>query len=404
MASHASSTSTPAPLTIPGWVKQLPLLLIVGGGLLALIGAAVNIKQFAYSYLLAFMVFLSLGLGALFLVILHHIMDAGWSVPIRRFVEHLSNLLPVMGILFLPIALLAKKIYPWMSLDPKTDHSLHVKEVLFNPIAFYVVAAGLFIVWTFLARGLRGASLEQDKTGSVACTYKMRRYAAVGIFLFAITLTLAVIFWMKSLQHQWFSTMYGVYYFAASVWLTLATSYVIALVLRRTGHLTHVLRDRQFHDMGVLMFAFTVFYAYVNFSQYFLIWNAAIPEETFWYIQREKGSWWGIGMIILFGHFVIPFLLLLRIDTKLNPAVMIPLCIWAWVMHFCDMSFNIMPLLHPDGFVLHWIDLGCVALFAGVLSKVFLKNLNRYPVFPQKDPRMAEALGIHVEAEPAVVK
>lgn len=397
MASNASNHHSSETMTIPGWVKQLPLLLIAGGGVLALAGAVVNTKQFAYSYLLAFMVFLSLCLGSLFLVILHHIMDAGWSVPIRRFVEHLANLAPVMAVLFIPIAILAKQIYPWMSIDPKTDHALHAKDVLLNSAAFYAVAAGLFVVWTFLARGLRNASLEQDKTGSSACTYVMRRYAAVGIFLFAITLTLAVIFWMKSIQHQWFSTMYGVYYFAASVWLTLSTSYVIALVLKRTGPLKDVVGNRQFHDLGVLMFAFTVFYAYVNFSQYFLIWNAAVPEETFWYVQRERGSWWGVGMVILFGHFVLPFLLMLRIDAKLNPAVMIPLCVWAWMMHFCDMSFNIMPVLHPEGFVLHWMDVGCMALFGGVLSKVFLTNLHRHPMFPQRDPRMAEALGVHVE-------
>ena len=156
--------------------------------------------------------------------------------------------------------------------------------------------------------------------------------------------------WMKALEYQWFSTMYGVYYFAGSVWVTLATLYVLTLVLQRAGRLSGVVHNRTFHDIGVLFFAFTVFYAYIAFSQYFLIWNAAMPEETFWYVQREKGSWWDIGMLMIFGHFLFPFLLMLRIDTKLNLAVMIPLCIWAWLMHFCDMSFNIMPVLHPDNF------------------------------------------------------
>lgn len=191
--------------------------------------------------------------------------------------------------------------------------------------------------------------------------------------------------------------MYGVYYFASSVWLALATTYVIALVLKRTGPLEHVVGNRQFHDIGVLFLTFTVFYAYITFSQYFLIWNAAIPEETFWYVKRERGSWWGIGMLILFGHFVVPFLLLLRIDFKLNAAVMIPLCVWAWMMHFCDMSFNIMPVLHPEGFKLNWIDVACMAFFAGVLSKVFLKDLNSHPVYPQRDPRIAETMGVYVE-------
>src|SRR5204863_4251764 len=144
--------------------------------------------------------------------------------------------------------------------------------------------------------------------------------------------------------------MYGVYYFAGSVWVTLCTLYLLALFLQRTGPLSGVVHRKQFHDTGVLLFAFTVFYAYVTFSQYFLIWNAAIPEETFWYVQREKGSWWDIGMLMIFVHFLLPFLLLLRIDAKLSLAVMIPLCACNCAMHFIDMSWNIMPKLRPDHF------------------------------------------------------
>ncbi len=145
----------------------------------------------------------------------------------------------------------------------------------------------------------------------------------------------------------------------------------------------------------MLLFTFTVFYAYIAFSQYFLIWNAAIPEETFWFVQREKGSWWDIGMLLIFGHFALPFLSLLRIDAKLSLTLMIPLCVWVWMMHFADMSFNIMPVIHPGGFVLHWIDLACLAFFAGVLSLVFIKYFKSAAPYPVKDPRLREALGVH---------
>ena len=172
----------------------------------------------------------------------------------------------------------------------------------------------------------------------------MRFLAALGIFLFGFSLTLGAILWMKSLQWQWFSTMYGVYYFAGSVWLTVGTVYVITMHLAKTGPLTPVIQPVIFHDIGKLFFAFTVFYAYIAFSQYFLIWNANIPEETFWYILREKGSWWSVGMLMIFGHFFLPFLLLLRIDTKMSFTVMLPLAAWAWIMHLCDLSFNIIGL------------------------------------------------------------
>lgn len=391
--SHQKSTSLDA-----FWTTQVPLGLAGIGGLVGLIGLFMNPGQFAHSYLLAFMFFLSIALGALFLVIIHHLFDANWSVPIRRFLEHQACLLSFMAILFIPIAIMAKPlIYAWMSADPEHDHALHVKHALFNMPMFYIVAVLLFGVWTWLTRSLRNASLEQDRTGSPECTHRMRKLAAGGIYIFAFSLTFAAIFWMKSLEHQWFSTMYGVYYFAASVWTTLATTYLITVYFTRTGLLKDVVTTRTFHSIGVLLFAFTVFYAYIHFSQYFLIWNAAIPEETFWYVERESGSWWDIGMLLIFGHFAIPFLLLLRIDAKLNFSLMVPLCIWAWAMHYCDMSFNIMPLIHPDNFVPHILDFSCMLFIGGLLAWKFFKDVQSHPAYPQKDPRIAESMGVYVE-------
>jgi hypothetical protein len=406
-----------SPLSLGKW-SWVPLALVALGGLGVLIGAVVPSlrMQLGYSYLIAFMFFLSLCLGGLFLVLIHHLFDAYWSVPIRRFCEHMAFLLPVMAGLFIPIALLAPKIYPWMNLDSHADHALHAKAALINKPAFYIVALILFAIWSWLSYNLRFWSLQQDKTGSVLCTRKMRMHAAWGIFAFALTLTLAAIFWMKTLQHQFFSTMYGVYYFAGSVWTTMATVYVIALALKKAGPLRDVVRERQFHDIGVLFLAFTVFYAYIHFSQYFLIWNAAIPEETFWYVMREKGTWWDVGMLIVFGHFVIPFLLLLRIDAKLFFPLMLALAGWAWLMHFLDLVYNITPVLQvyrnalampgelsrnlalatPDGFALHPLDFACMAFIGGVLTVIFLKYFNSHPPFPQKDPRMAETLGVYV--------
>jgi len=406
MASHAAVapvSHSPSAGVSPGWAR-LPFLLASIGGVGALLGILVPglQKQFAFSWLLAFMFYLSLMLGGLFLVILHHLFDAQWSVPIRRINEHLACSAPTLAVLFLPIlanALIAgpdKALFAWMHADAAHDHALYAKKALFNKPTWVVVSLVLFGVWHFLSNGFRKASLEQDRTGSAACTHRMRFLAALGIFLFALSLTLGAILWMKSLQWQWFSTMYGVYYFAGSVWLTVGTVYVITIHFSKNGPLSSVVQPVTFHDIGKLFFAFTVFYAYIAFSQYFLIWNAHIPEETFWYVLREKGSWWSIGMLMIFGHFFLPFLLLLRIDTKMSFTVMLPLAAWAWLMHFCDLSFNIMPVLHPDGFGIHWLDLACFAFMGGILAKGFIRNFNAHPPFPQKDPRMAECLGIHL--------
>jgi hypothetical protein len=386
-----------APLDLSRW-RNVPMILLVGGGILSVIGLIAKPKEFAYSWLLAFMFFLSLCLGALFLVIAHHLFDAGWSVPIRRFCEHIACLLfPWMLIAFLPIAFFAKTIYKWLNVNPAVDHALAAKQPLFSYPMFFVVSAFCFGVWFLLTNRLRYWSLKQDETGDALPTFRMRFYSGIGVFLYALTLTLGVVMWMKSLQWQWFSTMYGVYYFAGSAWMALATAYVITMVLDRQGVLTEVLHEHQYYFIGSLMFAFTVFYAYIHFAQYFIIWNGNMPEETFWYVVREKGTWWWIGMVIIFGHFFLPFLALLRIDVKNMFGYMVPLCLWAWFMHWIDLSFNIMPVPHPEGFPFRfiWLHVGCWAFFAGGLAMVFLRDYRKYAPFPVKDPRLIEAMGLY---------
>jgi len=398
MSQH-DSTPRPAPLDLSAW-RSIPSLLIAAGGIGALIGVIHDPHQFGFSWLLAFMFFLSLCLGSLAMVILHHLFDASWSVPIRRICEHIAFLLPVMAVLFVPIAILAPRMYPWMHLygEHMADHSIKAKFPLFTFPGYYGVAVFCFLVWSIYSYKLRYWSLRQDVTGDVHCTRMMRRYAASGIIFFAGTLTAAAIMWMKALFYEWFSTMYGVWYFAASVWTTIFTLYFITVLLKRQGPLAAVATDKTFYFIGSLMFAFTVFYAYITFFQYFIIWNANIPEETFWYVLREKGTWWYVGQLIIFGHFFLPFLALLRIDVKVRYQwIMVSLAAWAWLMNFFDLSFNIMPALHPDGFVLHWMDLACLAFIGGVLSKIFLKWLNSNPIVPLKDPRFAEAMDIYVD-------
>lgn len=401
-------------LDLSKWAKWPGRLTIIGGSIV-LLGFLLGFwsppawrlhQTLAASYITAYMFFLSLVLGSLFLVILHHLLDTYWLVPLRRFLEHIACLVPVLAGLFLPILLVVLSgngsIYPWAVWEsPAHDHALEVKRIMYHPISFFLISCVLFVAWWWLGSSLRNQSLEQDKSGAASCTVLMRRYAAGGIFIFAVTLTLAAFYWMKSLEYQWFSTMYGVYYFAGSVWMTLATTYIIALVLRRTGHLAPIIQKSTFKDIGTLFFAFTVFYAYIHFSQYFLIWNAAIPEETFWYEKRDRGVWHSVGLLLIFGHFFIPFLFLLRRDVKLCLPVMIPMCMWAWLMHYACMSFNVKPVYNDTGdgalfaSSLLW-GLGSMALMAGLLAKYFIKTLSQHPPFPQRDPRIAETLGMYV--------
>jgi hypothetical protein len=403
-----NQTNAPGPVDLSRW-RNLPDLILGGGGGVCLAGLAVDLvfnhglRQFGYSWLLAFMFWLSLVLGALFLVMMHHLFDAAWSVPIRRFCEHIACLVfPWMLVFFLPVALLAPSIYGWVEAMAHPDHSLQAKWPLFTLPLFYLASAGCFAVWGILAARLRFWSLKQDEEGSARCTFRMRVHSAWGIVAYAFTLTLGAILWMKALQYHWYSTMYGVYYFAGCAWVALAGAYVIAVALDRLGLLHETMEAEQYYFLGSLLLAFTVFAAYIHFGQYFVIWNANIPEETFWYVLRERGSWFAIGLVLVFGHFLVPFLALLRIDVKLVFKYMVPVCAWIGVMQYLDLAFNITPVLHPTGFPWRWVwlDAGCIAFMGGVLAKVFLRDLRRSSPFPLKDPRLSESLGLYLVPVP----
>lgn len=354
-------------------------------------------SQFGYSYLTAFMFVLSLLVASMFFILIHHLFDAGWSVPVMRIAENMACLIFPWGLVALvPILGLSTfgHIHPWMNIDPAGDPALNVKKILFNKISFNGGLVAIFLFWGWMAHSFRRFSLNQDKDGAAVWTRKARFLAGWGIFAFAVTVTIVVFLLMKSLQHQFFSTMYGVYYFAGSMWLMFATYYGIMRWLMNR-ELKPVISKVTVHALGLLFFAFTVFYAYIHFSQYFLIWNAAMPEETFWYVLREQGSWWGVGMVILFGHFFLPFLLLLRIDTKMTMTVMGPMIVWAWLMHYLDMTFNVMPVLYPEGLHVTLWDPLCWGGLSAVFGLLWWKSYKSFPAWPQKHPRLKEAITHH---------
>ncbi len=426
--SEIVTTTTQESEETTNW-RSIPQIAVVIGLLLCIYGYVQDKEQFAFSYLTAFMFCLSLGLGSLFLVLVHHLFDAGWSSPIRRYCEHLACLLfPWLGLAFIPVGFLGPEyIYPWMRIeDPHSDHALHVKMALFNKPTWYALSVILFFAWGWLTHRLRYWSLQQDKSGTsdfkgklmfpehlivgfykkaqqlpfeqdqqqVMCTRMMRIHSAYGILLFAFTLTLGAILWMKSIQHQFFSTMYGVYYFAGSLWMSISAVWIIGRILKAKNIVPQI-NNLQFYNLGTMLLAFTVFYSYIHFSQYFLIWNAAIPEETFWYVLREQGSWAYVSWALIIGHFLIPFLVLLRIDVKLTNKVMVPVFIWVLLMHYMDMYFNVMPEIHEDGPSLVLADLGALLLLGGSLIWIFMRDLFNHPVILMKDPRMGEALERH---------
>lgn len=395
----------PPPMDLSIW-RSAPTVLMVLGVIMSLIGLIFvrhNIGQeFGYCWLTAFMFFLTLGLGGLFLVLIHHLTDAGWSVATRRFCEHIASLLfPWLTFLFVPIAFLAWKIYPWLTVGLAENRALSAKQPLFTYPGFLIVSVVFFGIWWLLTGRINYWSLRQDVTGDTLCTRKMRFHSGWGILAFAGTVTVAPTIWMQSLQYQFSSTIYGLYMFASCGWIALATAYIITAILQRQRILTPVLKDNQFYYLGVLFFAFTLLEAYFEFAQYFVIWNGNVPDETFWYLMREKGSWWAVNMLLIFGHFFTPFILLLPARVKLNFKIMIPVCLWAWLMNYLDLAFNIYPVIHPDAYPTHslLLQIGCFVFMTGFLAWAFLRKFFRYPPYPQRDPRILEAMGVVHEPE-----
>jgi hypothetical protein len=366
--------------------RRWPDALIVLGGAGVLAGLWLDARHAAFAWLLAFLFYLSLSLGALFLVLMHHLFDAAWSAPLRRVCEHLAALvLPWLALAFLPVAAFAPRIY---ETPPPAG-----APALAEP-AWLAASAFCFVAWWWLTRRLRFWSLEQDRTGAVECTRRLRTWSGAGLAILAITLTLAAVLWLQGLTPQWVSTIFPLGFFAGSVWVAVAAVYLIALALRRNGVLAPVLSARQFYFLGIILFAFTILHAYLEFSQYLIIWNANLPAETFWFGLCKRGTWFAVGLVLVFGHFLLPFLALMRMDLKLRAGWMAPLCAWIGLMQWLDLAFCVQPVLAPAGWPWQWawLDAACLALLGGILAKSFQKSLAAHAPFPVNDPRLAEAL------------
>jgi hypothetical protein len=371
-------------------------LLICAGVIGAVFGVAIDPHRFAFAWLVAFMFFVSLCFGALFLVIAHHLFDAGWSVSIRRICEHVACFVfPWMALAFVPLLFLGGYVYPWGQTHNAGQWGS--SSGADGGVRFWVwcgLSVLIFGAWWWLAHSLRRLSLEQDKTGEAGLTHRLRRYSAGGAFVFAVTVTGAATLWMKGIDRGWDSAIYGACFFSSCGWFAIAVAWLLSVVLGRNRALRTLLGPVQFQSLGALLFAFTLLHAYMHYSQYFVIWNANLPEETSWYILREQGTWFHIGLVLVFGHFLLPFLVLLRSDWKLRSAFAMAACAWAWPMHYLDMAFNILPVTSPEDFPLGrvWMDLSCLALVGGCLSRVFVRDFCRHPAFPLRDPRLNEAL------------
>lgn len=395
----------PTDINIPAsslWAK-LPA---IGGGLglfgvgtTLAVGAGEHGQRAMFSYLWAFAVVLGLGLGALGWLLIEHAVRSQWSAVFKRIAENMVATLPLFALLFIPIAVLGMHaLYPWTH---ETDEILEKKRWFLSNGFFMGRAVFYFLVWSVLGTVLYRQSVKQDGLGNdLAARDKtalgLRKLSAVGIFFWALTLSFAAIDWLMSLQPHWYSTIFGVYIFAASILAFFAFLTLVSMGLKKAGVLQSAITTEHYHDLGKYQFGFTIFWAYIAFSQFVLIWYANIPEETEFYMVRLEGGWEYISYALPVLHFFVPFFFLLSRHVKRNRSLLAVASVYTLIMYLVDLYWLILPNAAGHGehahLALSWTDITALVGVAGLFLAAFGVFLKKNAVICINDPRLSESL------------
>lgn len=394
---------------------MLPFIL-VGLGIIFLlissIGIFVNPVRLAYSWMWAYMFIFTVCAGCLFWVILHHIVNANWTVVVRRLMENTASLFwPWLVILFLPLAwfMYDGTLLKWMEIKPGKDIVLDQKRWFLNAEFFWGRQFAYFLYFGITAWLMRRWSIIQDTNGEVRLSLTMRKFGNAAMIMFGLGISFTGIDWLMAMNHHWFSTMWGVYIFAGAAGSSLAFTILLANGLHKAGYLREVFTVEHNHIMGKLLLAFTIFWAYIGFSQYMLYYYANIPEETIFFAHRNTGTWYHVSLYLVFGHFFLPFIMLLTQPAKRNPT---RLCISAGVVmlaHLVDLYWIIMPQYqirkaikagvksdYYDDYLYfcpHWLDLTVLLGLLTLVAGLFLwRRLPQSNLFPIRDPRLYESV------------
>lgn len=382
-------------------LNKLPLVLIALGLLMLILWAVQyqhdpNRAMFAYLY--GFIVSLTLGLGCLGWVIIQFLTRAGWSVVIRRIPEALISLMPVFIILFVPIALSLHEIFPWTHAD-HIDEMIEKKLPYLNETFFLMRSFAYLLLWAVMGVWYYRTSLSQDEGNNFERTRILQAVSAPGIVLFGLSLTFASFDWVMSLQPHWYSTIFGVYFFAGSNLFALAFITLMCITLQNAGVLKRAITPEHYHDLGKLMFGFTIFWAYIAFSQFMLYWYGNIPEEIEFYVHRMHNGWEYISYAMPIIHFFVPFLALMSRFLKRVKLILVINCLWIIGVHLIDLYWLIIPAYHdpsvmhgPTHLALNVMDLLSLFGILFLLFGSFLFVFARKSVLAVGDPRLKESL------------
>jgi hypothetical protein len=373
--------------------------LIVGviGIAVCVAGAVFNLDQFWKSYLLGYVFWAGIALGCLAILMLQHMSGGAWGLVIRRLLEASTRTFPLLALMFVPVAFGVRSIYIWaqpvaFDAPEALKHALAHKAPYLNVPFFLTRAVFYFAVWNLMAYFLSKWSLEQDRKGHRPITSKLQALSAPGLILYGFTVTFASIDWLMSLEPQWFSTMYGILVMGGQGLSAMAFIIAVVVLLARFQPLSEVIKPKHLHDLGKLMLAFLMLWAYFSFSQFLIIWSGNLPEETPWYVRRLQSSWKWVGLSLVVLQFALPFALLLSRDLKRNARRLVVVAIAIIVMRFVDLIWMTGPEFHEGAFRIHWMDVIMPIGLGGLWLAFFAYQLKARPLLPIGDPELEQML------------
>ena len=367
-------------------------------GVIAFVVTLINNPERAWAaYLVPLFYFMSLALGGLFFASIQHITKAGWSVNIRRISESFTSFIGIGSLATILLLFGAPSLYIW--LDPAVvaaDYILQHKAPYLN-MPFFVIRTLLFLgLWILFARIIIGRSLKQDVNGDENLTQKQIGISIGFILFFSLSYSFFSVDFLMSLQPHWFSTIFGVYTFAGLFQSTIAFLVIAIVYLKNKGLLGNYVTADHLHDLGKFLFAFTVFWAYIAFSQYMLIWYANLPDETIFIIPRSEGQWLYVSLLLILGKFIVPFFALLPRWAKRNPSHLVAVSTLILVMQYVDIHWLVYPNINEDKVIFALPEILIFLGFLGLFVMTVTRFLSRNKLVPIKDPRLKESLDHHV--------
>ena len=378
-----------APASV-GRLQQRALTVGILGLALMMFGAAASPAQFFRSYLVGYLFALGVTLGCLGLLMLQHLTGGHWGVMIRRPLESATRTLPVLAVLFVPLGFGLRQLYAWTGPMEKPLSRFQMSYLTIP--GFLTRAAIYFAIWILLMLLLNSWSLQQDARPDRALRRKLQMLSGPGIVLYVFTMTFAAVDWVMSLSPHWSSTIYGFLFVGGQAVSAMALMIAVAVLLAQSEPMSGILQPRHLHDLGKLLLAFVMLWAYFAFSQLLIIWAGNLPEEIPFYVKRLRGGWGALGVLILLFHFALPFFLLLSRDLKRSARLLPRLAIAVIFMRLVDLFWMTAPEFSPDAFRVHWMDVAAPAGIGGIWLAYFAWQLKGRPLLPLGDPELAEAI------------